>query len=155
MYKLILLLIAVGLSSCMSKNGNPALIGNWKSETNDSPDLGEFIYKYRFFDNGLYELHVVPVGENGAFVTWGEYELLGKDTIKTKSKYIGGIVDGKVVERDEFNFNVDLKEHPTTRRAILSSLLNFLSFRPCVQRWMQLGRSSLTGYYQRVEEMEK
>lgn len=105
MYKLILLLMVVGLISCKSKDGDPTLWGDWESEICNSPDLGEFTYKYRFLDQRLYELHVIPVGENGAFVTWGEYELLGKDIIETQSKYIGGILDGEIAERDEFNPN--------------------------------------------------
>ena len=106
MYKIALLLIVVTLSSCNKGGGSAGdttLLGEWESKILSSTEIGEFTYKYRFLDEGLYEFYINSVDENGAFVTWGEYELIGEGIIKTQAKYIGGIIDGNVVEKDEFD----------------------------------------------------
>ena len=95
----------VALSSCKNKNEDIVLLGIWESGICSSSDIGDYTFKFNFLDHGLFELYIIPVNDDGAFVTWGEYELLGKDIIKTQAKYIGGVVEGDVVEKDEFNAN--------------------------------------------------
>ena len=100
------------LSSCRTSSEDPMkakeLKGYWQSSVVKGSEIGDLVYKCKFLNDSKYEISFTPIDEpEGSFVAWGSYSRIKANTFKLNLEFIGGTMNGKIVEKDKYDSAIE------------------------------------------------
>lgn len=93
----------IGCKTRLNHDDGFDLLGVWRSDLPRASEVGDVLLEFRFLPKGNYEIHTIPVGEEGAFIEWGRFEVVSSKSVSLDAKFMGGEIKGEITEKDRID----------------------------------------------------